>query len=98
MKPQTYVSFSECRFPLNIYLRGKIQEYWIYGGSSNKESAWNTEDSGSIAGSGRSPGGWQDNPLKYSCLKNPMDRGFWQTMVPGLQRVTQKSVTEQTYI
>ena len=31
----------------------------------------------SIPGSGRSPGGGHGNPLQYSCLKNPMDRGAW---------------------
>ena len=32
---------------------------------------------GSIPGSGRSPGGGHGNPLQYSCLENPMDRGAW---------------------
>ena len=32
-------------------------------------------DAGSIPGSGRSPGGGNGNPLQYSCLKNPMNRG-----------------------
>ena len=36
---------------------------------------------GSILGSGRSPGGGHGNPLQYSCLKNPMDRGAWQATV-----------------
>ena len=36
---------------------------------------------GSIPGSGRSPGGEQGNPLQYSCLENPMDRGAWQAIV-----------------
>ena len=31
-----------------------------------------------IPGSGRSPGGGHSNPLQYSCLQNPMDRGAWQ--------------------
>ena len=34
-------------------------------------------DVGSIPGSGRSPGGGHGNPLQYSCLENPMDRGVW---------------------
>ena len=34
-------------------------------------------EAGSIPGSGRSPGGGHDNPLQYSCLENPMDRGVW---------------------
>ena len=47
------------------------------GGSDSKESACNAGDPGSIPGSGRSPGEGNDNPLQYSCLKNPMDRGAW---------------------
>ena len=41
----------------------------------------NTGDAGSIAGSGRSPGGEHGNPLQYSCLENLMDRGAWQAAV-----------------
>ena len=44
-------------------------------------------DAGWIAGSGRSPGGGHGNPLQYSCLENPMDRGAWWATVLGLQRV-----------
>ena len=36
---------------------------------------------GSISGSGRSPGGGNGNPLRYSCLENPMDKGAWQSIV-----------------
>ena len=46
----------------------------------DKESACkagDTGDVGSIPESGRSPGGGNDNPCQYSCLKNPMDRGAW---------------------
>ena len=38
-------------------------------------------DTGLIPGLGRSPGGGQDNPLQYSCLENPMDRGAWLARV-----------------
>ena len=38
-------------------------------------------DTGSIPGLGRSPGGGYGNPLQYSGLENPMDRGAWQAMV-----------------
>ena len=38
-------------------------------------------DVGSISGSERSPGGGHGNPIQYSCLENPMDRGAWQTTV-----------------
>ena len=42
-----------------------------------KASAYNDEDPGSIPGLGRSPGEGNGNPLQYSCLENPMDRGAW---------------------
>ena len=38
-------------------------------------------DMGSIPGSGRSPGGGHGNPLQFSCLENPTDRGAWQATV-----------------
>ena len=41
-------------------------------------------DSGSIPGSVRSPGEGKDNPLQYSCLGNPMDRGVWWAAVHGV--------------
>ena len=47
------------------------------GGSGGKESAFNVGDPSLIPGSGRSPGGGNGNPLQYSCLENPMDRGAW---------------------
>ena len=43
--------------------------------SVGKSSACNTENPGSISGSGRSPGEGNGNPLQYSCLENPTDRG-----------------------
>ena len=47
------------------------------GGSDGQVSAYNAGDLGSIPGLGRSPGEGQGNPLQYSCLENPMDRGAW---------------------
>ena len=44
-------------------------------------SAGDIRDTGSIPGSGRVPGGGHGNPLQYSCLENPMDRGAWWAMV-----------------
>ena len=50
-------------------------------------------DAGLIPGSGRSPGGGHSNPLHYSCLENPMDRGaLWATV----QRVAESDMTEVT--
>ena len=44
-------------------------------------NAGDTRDSGSIPGSGRSPGGRHLNPIQYSCLENSMDRGAWWTTI-----------------
>ena len=49
----------------------------IAGGSDSKASAYNAGDPGPIPGSGRSSGEGNGNPLQYSCLGNPMDRGAW---------------------
>ena len=49
----------------------------------------NAGDIGDVSltpGSGRSPAGRHDNPLQYSCLENPMDRGAWQVQSSGSQR------------
>ena len=43
--------------------------------------AGDARDVGSIPGSGRSPGVGNGNPLQYSCLGNPIDRGAWQAIV-----------------
>ena len=43
-------------------------------------------EEGFIPGLGRSPGGGHGNPLQYSCLENPMDRGAWWATVPGVTK------------
>ena len=54
------------------------------GDSNSKESSCNAGDLGSIPGSGRSSGGGNGNPLQYSGLENPMDRGAWWAAVHGV--------------
>ena len=49
-------------------------------------NAENIRDSGLILGLGRSPRGGQGNPLQCSCLENPMDRGAWRAIVPGVAK------------
>ena len=49
-------------------------------------NAGNTRDAGSIHGLGRSPGEGNGNPLQYSCLGNPMDRGAWWATVSGVAK------------
>ena len=59
------------------------------GGSVGKEPDFNARDArdtGSVPGSGRSPGGGHGNPLQYSCLENPMDRGAWSATVHGVSK------------
>ena len=51
---------------------------------SDKESSCNAGYTGSVPGSGRSPGGGHSNPLLYCCLEYPMDRGAWQATVHGV--------------
>ena len=64
----------------------------------SKRSACNAEDQGLIPGSGRSPGEGNGNPLQYSCLENPMDRGVWQATVHGVARVRHDLATKPPYI
>ena len=56
-------------------------------------SAGDIRDVGLIPGSGRSLGGGHGNPLQYSCLENPMDRGAWQATV---HRVAESDTIEVT--
>ena len=62
------------------------------GGSDGKETACNAGDLSSTPGLGRSPGEGNDNPVWYSCLRNPIDRGAWRATVHG---VTETHRTEQ---
>ena len=55
---------------------GNVHKYWGFpGGSDSKESACSAGNLGSIPGWERSPGERKGNPLQYSCLGNPTDRG-----------------------
>ena len=60
------------------------------GGARVKNRAVNAgnikEDAGLIPGLERFPGGGHENPLQYSCLENPMDRGAWRATVHGVAK------------
>ena len=62
----------------------------IPSGTSGKKNppanAGDIRDAGLIPGLGRSPRGGHGNPLQYSCLENPKDRGAWQAAVPGVSK------------
>ena len=67
-----------CKFPGALWM---CQRSAFPGGSDGKESTCNVTDLGSVPGLGRSPGEGNGNPLQYSCLENPMDRGAWWATV-----------------
>ena len=56
------------------------------GGSVVKNPPGDARDTGSIPGSGSSPGGGNGNPLQYSCLKNPTDSGAWRAAVHTISK------------
>ena len=60
----------------HLHITGNFQN-----GSVGKESTWHAGDVGSIPRLGRSPGGEHGNPLQYSFLENPVDRGTWQAAI-----------------
>ena len=49
-------------------------------------NAGDTRDTGSVPRLGRSPGEGNGNPLQYSCIGNPMDRGAWRPTVHGISK------------
>ena len=55
-------------------------------GSEVKNLLCDAGDPGLIPGSGRSLGEGNGNPLQYSCLENPMDRGAWRAIVHGVAK------------
>ena len=72
----------------------ELQKPQFPGGSVVKNLPANAGLTGGVGSSpwlGRSPGGGNGNPLQYSCLGNPMDRGAWQATVHGVT----KSQTQQ---
>ena len=84
LKPNHYffILFS-CVFILLIYVKD------FPGGTVVKNlpaNAGDIRDTGSISGSGRSPGGGNGNPFQYFCLKNPIDRGAWRATVHGVTK------------
>jgi len=63
-----------------------------------QEAACNIGDLGSVSGLGRSPGEGNGNPLQYSCLGNPTDRGSWRAIVHGLARVGHDLATKILWV
>ena len=63
-----------------------ITNLGFFDGLNGKESACNVGDPDLIPGSERSPGGGHGNPLQYSWIENPMDRGAWWATVHGVEK------------
>ena len=75
-----------CTSPMKQSACSCVPFFVFPGGSEGKASACNAGNPGSIPWSGRSPGEGNGNPLQYSCLENPMDRGAWWATVPGVAK------------
>ena len=68
------------------------------GGTVVKNLLASAGDVGSIPGLGRFPGGGKGNPLQYSCLENPMDRGAWWATVHGVATSWTQLCTHTHYL
>ena len=99
--PALYFSFrfikickniSEC---LHALRRASQVELAVKNPPASAGAAGAARDTGSIPGSGRSPGEGNGNPLQYSCLENPVGREAWRATVPGVAR--ESDTTERTH-
>ena len=81
-----FTSHLECELlQVRLCFSCQLSSYlWCLRGKNLPENAGDAKDVGSILGSRRSPGVGNGNPLKYSCLENPMDRGTWRAIVHGV--------------
>ena len=70
------------KLSLNVFTIASLPR-WLNG----KESVCSRGDAGSIPGPRRPPGEWNGNPLQYSCLEYPMDRGAWRAVVHGVAKI-----------
>ena len=77
---QEWVWFGDDSSTLHLFL--------FPGGSVVKNPPANAGDVGSIPRSRRCPRVGNGNPLQYSCLGNPMDRGTWRAIVQGVTKET----------
>ena len=67
---------------------------WVKNSPAN---AGDVGDAGSIPDLGRSPGEGNGNPLQYSCLRNPMDRGAWWAIVHGITKESDTTKHSRSY-
>ena len=91
--PSCFLALSKHLFELCLslcsFLRGATHRSGFPGGSVVKNpsaNAGDAEDAGSVSGLGRSLGGGNGNPLQYSCLGNPVDKGAWQATIQRIEK------------
>ena len=76
---------------LYMHIYSHLHNYRVFPGGSVVKStpanAGDARDPGLIPGSGRSPGKGNGNPLQYSCLENPMDRGAWWVTIQEVSKI-----------
>ena len=75
-----------CVFPLRLPVAGFRGFPGVSVIKNSSANAGDTGDACSVCASGRSPGEGNGNPLQYSCLGNPMDRGVWQAIVHSIAK------------
>ena len=95
VEKKTTTKSNEYSHATSSTLNSKLK-WGFSGGTSGKALACNAgdmRDTGSILGLGRSPAEGNGNPLPYSCLENPMDRGAWQDSPWGYK---ESDITEAT--
>ena len=104
----TFIHWRRKWQPTPVFLPGESRDegaWWaaVYGVAQSRtqlkwlsSSSSNAGDLGSIPESGRSPGEGNGNPLQYSCLENPNDRGVWQATVYGVAGVGHDLATKTT--
>ena len=83
---ETYKLKVKYKSPQMCKLVTSMRTLGFPGGSDDKESACNAGDLGSIPGLKGYPGRGHGNPLQYSCLENPTNRGAWQAVVHGVTK------------
>ena len=88
LSKQIYGYQGEKKGGINWEIEIDIQIYKMDfpGVSVTKNQPANAGDLGSILGLGRSPGEGNGNPVQYSCMENPMDRGAWQATVQRVMK------------
>ena len=95
-KQDKNLTVCNCFIIFNMVLLPLRMSNFMITYSKTQNQPANARDAGLIPGLGRPPGEGNGNPLQYSCLENPMDRGaWWATVHEGCKRVRHDLATRQ---